>query len=400
MDGLRILAVAGCRPNFVKLGPLFREMGRHPEIDPLLVHTGQHYDSRLSDVFFRDLDLPEPDVHLGVGSGTHAVQTARVMEGMESVLREEVPDLVLVVGDVNSTVAATLTAVKLGVPVAHVEAGLRSFDREMPEEVNRLVTDGLSDFLFASERSGVENLRREGVPEDKVFHVGNVMVDALLGSLERIGRSDALERRGLEPGSYGVLTLHRPDNVDDPEDAGRIVEALTGLQRDLPVVFPVHPRTWERFAAMGLWRAIEKAPGIRPTEPLGYLDFLALVRGSALVLTDSGGLQEETTVLGVPCLTLRDGTERPATVEEGTNRIVGKDPRAILEAAREALDLERGASREAGSGSRSPSGRVPELWDGRASERIVAVLLREAGRIENLYRALRERSLCRRATAA
>lgn len=385
---MKILAVAGCRPNFVKLGPLFREMRRHPEIRPLLVHTGQHYDRALSDVFFRDLELPEPDVHLEVGSASHAVQTARVMEGMEEVLLDHAPDLVLLVGDVNSTVAAALTAVKLGLPVAHVEAGLRSFDREMPEEVNRVVTDSLSDFLFATEPSAVENLRREGVADEKVFLVGNVMVDALLGSLARIERSDVLGRLGLEPGRYAVLTLHRPDNVDDPAQAGALVGTLAELQRDVPVVFPVHPRTRERFTRMGLWQEIERARGLHPIAPLGYLDFLALARGAALVLTDSGGLQEEATVLGVPCLTLRKSTERPATVHQGTNRIVGKEPRAILEAAREALD------------GRWETGGVPELWDGCASERIVSVLLERAEEIRSLHRDLKERTLCRQARAS
>ncbi|HEX6198745.1 MAG TPA: UDP-N-acetylglucosamine 2-epimerase (non-hydrolyzing) [Thermoanaerobaculia bacterium] len=385
---MKLLAVAGCRPNFVKLGPLFREMRRHPEVRPLLVHTGQHYDRALSDVFFRDLELPEPDVHLEVGSASHAVQTARVMEGMEEVLIEHVPDLVLLVGDVNSTVAAALTAVKLGVPVAHVEAGLRSFDREMPEEINRVVTDSLSDFLFATERSALDNLRREGVADEKVFLVGNVMVDALLWSLPRIERSDVLERQGLKAGGYAVLTLHRPDNVDDPEQAARLVRTLTELQRDVPVVFPVHPRTRERFSRMGLWHEVERARGLHPIDPLGYLDFLALVRGAALVLTDSGGLQEESTVLGVPCLTLRNGTERPATVEQGTNRIVGKEPEAILEAAREAL-----------SGRWTKHG-VPELWDGRASERILSVLLERAEEIRNLHRDLKERTSCQRAPAS
>ena len=393
MTALRVLAVAGCRPNFVKLGPLLAQARRHEAIEAHLVHTGQHYDRRLSGVFFRDLDLPEPDVHLGVGSASHAVQTARVMEQMEAVLLERRPDLVLVVGDVNSTVAASLTAVKLGFPVAHVEAGLRSFDREMPEEVNRLLTDAVSDYLFATERSAVANLRREGVPDGRIHLVGNVMVDALLGSLETIARAATRRRWGLDRKGYAVLTLHRPENVDDPAAAGRVLAAVRELRRHVPVVFPVHPRTRERFRQMDLWRHLESARGFLLAEPMGYVEFLGLIRDAALVLTDSGGLQEETTVLGVPCLTLRPGTERPATVEEGTNRIVGRDPEKVL---REALAVLDGAgAREVGT-----AGRVPELWDGRAAERIVNVLLRDAEEIRGLHRSLRERAACRPASAA
>lgn len=397
MSPLRILAVAGCRPNFVKLGPLLKEAHRHDAIEALLVHTGQHYDQRLSGVFFRDLDLPEPDVHLEVGSGSHAVQTARVMEQMEAVLLDRRPDLVLVVGDVNSTVASALTAVKMGFPVAHVEAGLRSFDREMPEEVNRLLTDAVSDYLFATERSAVENLRREGVADERVHLVGNVMVDALLGSLETIAGACTRRRWGLERGGYAVLTLHRPENVDDPAAAGRIMAAVQELQRQVPVVFPVHPRTRQRFRQMSLWEGLEAAPGVLLAEPLGYVEFLGLIRDAALVLTDSGGLQEETTVLGVPCLTLRPGTERPATVEEGTNRIVGREPVAVVRAARAALN---GSGATGGPSGRPAARRVPELWDGRAAERIVNVLLRDAEEIRELHRPLRERATCGRTPAS
>lgn len=386
---LQVLAVAGCRPNFVKLGPLMRAMRHRPGLEPVLVHTGQHYDKKLSDVFFRDLGLPEPDVSLGVGSASHAVQTARLMEGMERVLLERRPDLVLVVGDVNSTVAAALTAVKLGFPVAHVEAGLRSHDREMPEEVNRVVTDQLSDLLFATEASGVENLAREGIAAEKVHLTGNVMADALVGSLDRIARSEVLDRLKLEPGGYAVVTLHRPENVDDPDDALGVVAALEEIQRRLPVIFPVHPRTRARFDGTEAGRRIAAAKDLRPVEPLGYLDFLRLVKDSKLVLTDSGGLQEETTVLGVPCLTLRPSTERPATVTEGTNRIVGTETGTILDAAERAL---------AGDW---PAGRVPELWDGEAAPRIAAAIAAEEDRIRERYRRLRRRSTCERtATAA
>ena len=381
---LRLLAVAGCRPNFVKLAPLLAEMRRREGLEPLLVHTGQHYDVEMSDLFFRDLELPAPDFQLGVGSGSQAAQTARVMAEIEPILLESAPDLVLVVGDVNSTVAAALTAVKLGIPVAHVEAGLRSFDREMPEEINRVVTDGIADLLFASERSGVENLRREGVAAERVHFAGNVMVDALLSSLERIGRSRALEDWGLEPRGYGLLTLHRPENVDDAGNAAAIVDALARLDERLPIVFPVHPRTRERFRALGLWSRLESARRMRLAPPLGYLDFLRLVDRAAVVLTDSGGLQEETTTLGVPCLTLRPSTERPATIDQGTNRLVGRDADAIVAAALEAL---------AGP---PPDARRPELWDGRAAGRIVDVLLGDAGRIRGLYRSLRARTTCKR----
>ena len=387
MNELRVLTVAGCRPNFVKLGPLLAEMSSHPSIRPLLLHTGQHYDAELSGVFFRDLGLPEPDTFLHVGSGSHAQQTARAMEGIEGALLEHAPDLVLVVGDVNSTLAAALTAVKLGFPVAHVEAGLRSFDREMPEEINRITTDSVSDFLFASERKAVTNLIWEGIPGDKVWFVGNVMVDALYGNLDRIARSDVLERLALSPRGYAALTLHRPDNVGDADAAESIATALDEIQRRIPIVFPVHPRAREELATLGIWSRLLQMPNLLLAEPLGYLDFLKLVKESALVLTDSGGVQEESTVLRVPCLTLRDTTERPATVLEGSNRIVGKDPRAIVEAADEAI---AGEWRFRG---------VPEKWDGRAARRIVQVLLHEEDRIRSLYGGLRRRRACRRVVA-
>ena len=387
MSALRVLAVAGCRPNFVKLGPLWAEMSRHSSLRPLLLHTGQHYDAELSGVFFRDLGLPQPDTFLQVGSGSHATQTARAMEGIEEALYEHTPDLVLVVGDVNSTLAAALTAVKLGYPVAHVEAGLRSFDREMPEEINRVTTDSVSDFLFATERQAVTNLIWEGIPGDKVWFVGNVMVDALLQNLERISRSDVLERLTLSPRRYATLTLHRPDNVGDAAAAGSIADALESIQKRIPIVFPVHPRSREELDRLGIWSRLAAMPNVLLVGPLGYLDFLKLLKESALVLTDSGGVQEESTVLRVPCLTLRDSTERPATVLEGSNRIVGKDPRAIVEAAQEAI---AGEWRFRG---------VPEKWDGMAARRIVQVLLREEAKIRSLYGGLRRRMACKRVMA-
>jgi UDP-N-acetylglucosamine 2-epimerase (non-hydrolysing) len=382
MSALRVLAVGGCRPNFVKLAPLFAEMRRHADLEPLLVHTGQHYDRALSQVFFEELGLPAPDVALAVGSGSHGAQTARLIEGMETVLREQLPDLVLVVGDVNSTLAGALAAVKLGFPVAHVEAGLRSGDREMPEEINRVLTDAVSDLLFATEASAVANLRAEGIAADRIHLVGNVMVDALRANLGKLGTAAAREAP-WPARPYALLTLHRPENVDDAEILARILAAAGRLARRLPVLFPVHPRTRRALAAAGHGSG-QAAGGVEALPPLGYLEFLALMRDAALVLTDSGGVQEETTALGVPCLTLRQTTERPATVEAGTNRVVGTDPDAIVAAALAALD-----------GEERPA-RLPALWDGAAAGRIVAVLRREAGALKDLHRALRTRNGCSR----
>lgn len=357
---MKIVAVAGARPNFMKIAPLMHELRRRPTVESVLVHTGQHYDERMSRLFFEELHIPRPDVDLGVGSGSHAVQTAEVMKRFEPILTDRRPDAVLVVGDVNSTLACALTSTKLGVPVAHVEAGLRSFDRSMPEEINRVLTDAVSDWLFVTERSGVENLRREGVPAERIFLVGNVMIDTLLACRRRAEESDVLERLRLGDRSYAVLTLHRPANVDDPAVFARLLGALGRLQRELPVVFPVHPRTRQALNAAG------DRPGLLLTEPLGYLDFLKLMAHARLVLTDSGGIQEETTVLGVPCLTLRDNTERPVTIEQGTNTLVGVDPDRIAAAALAAL-------------ARPPAPtRVPDLWDGRAAVRIADILTRPA----------------------
>jgi UDP-N-acetylglucosamine 2-epimerase (non-hydrolysing) len=355
---MNIIAVVGARPNFMKIAPLMWEIGRRPGIDAYLVHTGQHYDERMSRRFFEELRIPRPDANLEVGSGSHAAQTAEVMKRFEPVVLERRPDAVVVVGDVNSTLACALTAVKLGVPVAHVEAGLRSFDRTMPEEINRLLTDAIGRWLFVGERSGLENLRREGIPDERIFFVGNVMIDTLLACRARAEASSVLEDLGLPGRGYAVLTLHRPANVDDPGTFGGLMRAIGRLQRELPIVFPVHPRTRRVLDA---WDG-ERMPGLRPVDPLGYLDFLKLVAHARLVLTDSGGLQEETTVLGVPCLTLRDNTERPATVEQGTNVLVGLDPGRIVAAAARALATPPGPT------------RVPERWDGRAAARIVDLL--------------------------
>jgi UDP-N-acetylglucosamine 2-epimerase (non-hydrolysing) len=354
---MKILAIVGARPNFMKIAPLMHEFRRR-QMDAYLVHTGQHYDRQMSQLFFEDLQIPRPEVDLGVGSGSHAVQTAEVMKRFEPIVLEQRPDAVLVVGDVNSTIACALTAIKLGVDVAHVEAGLRSFDRSMPEEINRILTDALSRWLFVSEHSGVENLSREGISEDRIFFVGNVMIDTLLRCREKSEQSRILETLGVGGCDYAVLTLHRPANVDEPAVFAGLMRAVERLQRELPVVFPVHPRTrkaLDRFPP-------DSMPNLLLTEPLGYLDFAKLIGHARVVLTDSGGIQEETTVLGVPCLTLRKNTERPITVEQGTNVLVGLDPDRIVQAGLEVLS---GPVRLVAA---------PDLWDGRAAERIVDVL--------------------------
>ena len=364
---ITVLNVAGARPNFMKIAPLMKALGGRPGVRPVLIHTGQHYDERMSRLFFEQLGIPRPDLNLEVGSASHAVQTAEIMRRFEPVVDQFEPDVVLVVGDVNSTIACALVAAKRWVPVAHVEAGLRSFDRRMPEEINRLLTDAISDFLFVTEPSGLENLKAEGVADEKVFHVGNVMIDTLLGNLERARESTILDDLGLEPRAYAALTLHRPSNVDDAEVLGRLVETLRTIGLDMPVVFPVHPRTRKNFAAFGLHpeSAGEKRgeSGLRLIEPLGYLDFLKLMADARLVLTDSGGIQEETTILKVPCLTLRENTERPVTVDVGCNQVVGTDARRILEAYRRVVAAEGFAC------------GTPEMWDGRAAERIADVLV-------------------------
>jgi UDP-N-acetylglucosamine 2-epimerase (non-hydrolysing) len=361
---VKIVSVVGARPNLMKVAPLMEAFAARPGIQPLLVHTGQHYDANMSDLFFRQLGIPEPDLNLGVGSASHAVQTADIMKGFEPVLLEHRPDAVLVVGDVNSTIACGLVAVKLGIALVHVEAGLRSFDRSMPEEINRILTDAISSLLFCTEPSGVRNLRREGVDDQKIFLVGNVMIDTLMKHRARAEASSILGALGLEPGGYAVLTLHRPSNVDDPAVLAGILGALEVVAREMPLVFPAHPRTRERLRGFGLDGRLARLPGLRVTEPAGYLDFLKLMSSARLVLTDSGGIQEETTILRVPCLTLRENTERPITVELGTNQLVGNDPDRILAAYRKVVE---------GGG---PPGQLPPGWDGRAAGRIVDVLER------------------------
>jgi UDP-N-acetylglucosamine 2-epimerase (non-hydrolysing) len=367
----RLLSVVGARPNFMKVAPIVEELKRHAGVEHCLVHSGQHYDELLSGNFFADLGLPKPDVNLQVGSGSHAVQTAEIMKRIEPVLLDYKPHMVLVVGDVNSTLATALTAVKLGIPVAHIEAGLRSFDTTMPEEINRKLTDAISDLLFVTEQSGVENLKHEGVPPEKIFLVGNVMIDCLLRHRELAAKSPVLDRLGVRQNDdgcspYGILTLHRPSNVDDPKTLQGILSAVSALATELPVFFPVHPRTRKNIESFGLERYLTNAgrnrAGIVALEPLGYLDFLSLNDRARIVLTDSGGIQEETTVLGVPCLTLRENTERPATVEHGSNQVVGVDPERVLAAARSIL---QNPTRPA---------RRPPLWDGKTAPRIVAII--------------------------
>jgi UDP-N-acetylglucosamine 2-epimerase (non-hydrolysing) len=368
----KIICVAGARPNFMKVAPIIRALAARSGLLPRLVHTGQHYDAALSQVFFHDLGLPRPDVELEVGSATHAVQTAEVMRRFEPVLQAEQPAVVLVVGDVNSTLACALVASKFLLAeelrtcsgprrrplVAHVEAGLRSFDDDMPEEVNRKLTDALSDLLFVSEPAGMANLRREGVSEDRIRFVGNVMIDSLLAVQERARQTTVLADLGLRAGGYGVVTLHRPSNVDDPRALAGMLGLLEELAAQVPLVFPMHPRTRARLTAAGVRVDPER---VKVVDPVGYVQFIGLLGSARVVLTDSGGIQEETTVLGIPCVTLRDNTERPVTLDEGTNVLGGTSPETIRPAFEKAM-------------SASPQSRRPRLWDGRASERIADAL--------------------------
>jgi UDP-N-acetylglucosamine 2-epimerase (non-hydrolysing) len=363
----KVVHIVGARPNFMKVAPIHRAIAQRGRLRQLLVHTGQHYDVKMSDVFFTDLGMPAPDVHLGVGSGSHAVQTARVMVELEKVFEAERPDLVSLVGDVNSTLAAALVASKMSIPVSHVEAGLRSFDRTMPEEINRIVTDRVSDWLLTPSPDADENLRREGADPQRIVMVGNVMIDSLLASKARADVLSTVGDLGLRSRGYAVCTLHRPSNVDDPGRLGGLLEALAFLARRLPVIFPAHPRTRKMIAESGLSSKLESSRDLRLVDPMGYLEFLALTSQAKLILTDSGGLQEESTALNVPCLTLRENTERPVTVSVGTNLVVGTDPERIKQEATKILE---------GRGKR---GRVPDLWDGRTSERIADLYERVLG---------------------
>jgi UDP-N-acetylglucosamine 2-epimerase (non-hydrolysing) len=365
---LKVLNIVGARPNFMKVAPIYAEMKRRAEeageFEPLIVHTGQHYDAAMSDSFFNDLGLPKPDVYLGVGSGSHAAQTAKIMTEFEPVVLEHKPDWVLVVGDVNSTIACALVCAKLGIKVAHVEAGLRSRDRTMPEEINRILTDSISDLLLTPSTDGDENLKAEGIPAEKIRFVGNVMIDSLLGQLEIAKRSSVREALNVKEKEYAVVTLHRPSNVDERETFSGILEALLEISRQIPVIFPAHPRTKAKISEFGFGEQIENS-NIQLIEPLGYLDFLRLYSGARLVLTDSGGLQEETTVLSIPCLTLRENTERPITIEMGTNQLVGVDKEKIKTAAAEILQ----------KNPSNNSAKIPPLWDGKAAGRICDALL-------------------------
>lgn len=355
-----ICCIVGARPNFMKMAPVLEALGAHPRLAPFLVHTGQHYDDAMSRIFFEELGLPRPEYHLGVGSGSHARQTASVMVALDDLLDARPADLVMVVGDVNSTLAGALVASKRGIPVAHVEAGLRSRDRTMPEELNRIATDALSDLLFATSADAVENLLAEGIPAGKIRLVGNPMIDTLRRHVGPARDRNAAARFNLPRHGFALVTLHRPSNVDDPERLGAIVAHLEAIARRMPVLFPVHPRTRERLERLGL----DECPAVRLVAPLGYLDFIGLLDACRFVLTDSGGIQEESTALGVPCLTLRANTERPVTLAEGSNRLVGEYLDALPVYVEEVL---RGPAR---------GGTGPRLWDGRAGERIADALER------------------------
>ncbi|MDB5103947.1 MAG: UDP-N-acetylglucosamine 2-epimerase [Fibrobacteres bacterium] len=358
----KVILVCGARPNFMKIAPVLAAIRASGRIQPYLVHTGQHYDEKMSQSFFDVLRIPRPDVDLGVGSGSHAEQTARIMVEFEKVCIREKPEMVLVVGDVNSTLACAIVAKKLWVPVAHVEAGLRSGDMRMPEEINRIVTDSISDLFFTTEPEGNENLLRFGAPKDRVHYVGNVMIDSLLQNREAAEKIPVLEEMKVESGKYCLLTMHRPSNVDDPKVLGPLLDAFAKIQERLKIVFPAHPRTMSMIEKFGFSEKIAKMPNVVFCPPLDYHRTLKLNAHSRFVMTDSGGLQEETTALGIPCLTIRENTERPVTVTTGTNEVVGTSPEKLLAAVEVIL------------AGKWKKGGIPEGWDGKASERIVAIL--------------------------
>jgi len=365
---MKVFLVGGARPNFVKIAPLYRSMASSSVVEPVLVHTGQHYDSGLSKIFFDQLCIPRPAVNLGVGSASQAKQTGQIMITFEEYVRRSPPDMVVVVGDVNSTLACSLVAAKLWIPVAHVEAGLRSFDRAMPEEINRVVTDSLSELLFTTCEDAGVNLRREGIPDEKIYFVGNVMIDTLSTYRQAMDGSRILEQLKLRKGSYCLMTLHRPSNVDAIESFSEIISAVGEIQKRLKVVYPVHPRSKRSLDSLGLRSRLEEMKGVLLLDPVGYIDFLKLESEAKFVLTDSGGVQEETTVFGVPCLTLRENTERPVTITQGTNILTGTDRDKIIAEAERIMDGQR------------KTGHIPPLWDGKAAERIVEIIESWAGR--------------------
>lgn len=363
---MKIVNIVGARPNFMKVAPLHRAFQKRSEIESKIVHTGQHYDAKMSDVFFNQLELPQPHYFLGIGGGTHAQQTAKIMLEFEKVMEEEQPDLVLVVGDVTSTIACALVASKMHVPIAHVEAGLRSGDRRMPEEINRILTDSISDLLFVTEQAGIDNLKREGVPDEKVFMVGNCMIDSLVHYRQKAQQLRVLADFGVTHGEYVLMTMHRPANVDTAEGLSSILQIVADTVKYKKVIFPIHPRTRSNIEKFGLNDQLASIEGILLTEPQGYLEFLHLMENSALVVTDSGGIQEETTYLQVPCLTFRDSTERPVTVELGTNQLLADlNPQTVHEKVVEILE------------GRTKQGIIPPLWDGKAAERIADILVQK-----------------------
>jgi UDP-N-acetylglucosamine 2-epimerase (non-hydrolysing) len=355
----KILSIVGARPNFMKIAPIHKAFLNYPQVNHLICHTGQHYDKKMSDIFFNDLELPKPDFYLGVGSGSHAEQTAGIMVKFEKVLIKENPDLIIVVGDVNSTIACSLTAAKMGIKIAHVEAGLRSFDNGMPEEINRILTDRISDYLFVSENAGLVNLKHEGVDQGKIYFVGNTMIDSLINYLPKTKNSSIFENLKLHE-NYILITMHRPSNVDSNIFIGQLYNTLSKLSRHRKIVFPIHPRTRKNLELYNSTN--ELSENVIFTEPLGYIDFLALIKNAELIITDSGGIQEETTYLGVQCITVRNNTERPSTVELGTNQLIGTDMEKVEGAASEIMN------------GKIKSGKIPELWDGEAAERIAKIL--------------------------
>ena len=372
---MRLACIVGARPNFMKIAPILRAFEKHDSLQPTLIHTGQHYDANLSDVFFEELGISRPDIALGIGSGSHGKQTADILVAIENVLveardRGEGYDRMIVVGDVNSTMAATIAAAKLLIPVAHVEAGLRSFDRTMPEEINRMLTDSICDMLLPSEPDGVTNLKNEGHDESKIHLVGNVMIDTLLNQVKRAQQRTVLTDQGLESGQYGVVTLHRPANVDDKEILAGLLDVLVEISAKMPLVFPIHPRTKTRLDSFDLFEKLDSADNIKCLGPLGYNDFLCLTSQAKVIVTDSGGLQEESTALDVPCLTMRPNTERPITVTQGTSTLVGSDAVKLKLHLTEVID------------GTYKKGSCPELWDGKAAERIAAILANEAAELE------------------